>query len=129
MHRVGEDFDKFIANFYQNKIRIKYPVYLSMNYVLPSWNTPSTKRRIAQGAGQYGITATRYDYLRIAKAMMDDWQRKTCEGLYLREIYDRAIDTKKICHRIYVSETVLDTQTLACYQENMLGNFGLTSLI
>ena len=26
MHRVGEDFDKFIANFYQNKIRIKYPV-------------------------------------------------------------------------------------------------------
>ena len=97
MHRVGEDFDKFIANFYQNKIRIKYPVYLSMNYVLPrasAYYTPSTERRIAQGAGKAGGFFTRYDYLRIAKAMMDDWQGKTCEGLYLREIYDRAIDRK-----------------------------------
>ena len=47
--------------------------------------------RIKQGAGQYGISATRYDFLRIAKAMMDDWQNDTCEGRYLKEMYGRRI--------------------------------------
>ena len=31
--------------------------------------------------------ATRYDYLRIAKAMMDDWQNDTCVGKYLKTIF------------------------------------------
>ena len=35
--------------------------------------------------------ATRLDYLRIAKAMMDDYQNNTCVGKYLKEIYDRRI--------------------------------------
>ena len=29
--------------------------------------------------------ATRYDYLRIAKAMLDDWQNDTCVGKYLKD--------------------------------------------
>ena len=37
--------------------------------------------------------ATRYDYLRIAKAMLDDWQNDTCEGKYLKSLYERK--TKK----------------------------------
>ena len=32
--------------------------------------------------------ATRYDYLRIAKAIMDDYQNDTCVGKYLKEIYE-----------------------------------------
>ena len=87
MHRVGKDFDSFISNFYKNKVKIEYPVYLWMNQV----NPPSTKNRIEQGAGQYGIFATRYDFLRIAKAIMDDWQNDTCEGQYLKEVYRRSI--------------------------------------
>ena len=35
--------------------------------------------------------ATRFDYLRIAKAIMDDYQNNTCVGKYLKEIYDRRI--------------------------------------
>ncbi len=31
--------------------------------------------------------ATRYDYLRIAMAMLYDWQNDTCVGKYLKEIY------------------------------------------
>ena len=86
MHRVGKDFDSFISNFYKNKVKIEYPVYLWMNQV----NPPSTKNRIEQGAGQWDI-ATRYDFLRIAKAIMDDWQNDTCEGQYLKEVYRRSI--------------------------------------
>ena len=31
--------------------------------------------------------ATRYDYLRIAKAVLDDWKNDTCVGSYLKKIY------------------------------------------
>ena len=91
MHRVGGDFDNFITNFYKSKIKIEYPVYLWMN---PT-TTNSTKIRIKEGAGQYGISATRYDFLRIAKAIMDDWQNDTCEGQYLKELYDRRVRNHK----------------------------------
>ena len=37
------------------------------------------------------IRATRYDYLRIAKAIMDDYQNDTCVGKYLKEIHKRRI--------------------------------------
>ena len=95
MHRVGNDFDDFISNFYQKKIRIAHPVYLWMNPLSPRSIPNTTENRILQGAGQYGISATRYDFLRIAKAMMDDWKNQTCEGTYLREIYDNSVRTNK----------------------------------
>ena len=80
MHRIGNDFERFIQNFYQNRVKIEHPVYLWMNPLMDhSWSLTMSER-IKQGAGQYGISATRYDFLRIAKAMMDDWQNDTCEG-------------------------------------------------
>jgi hypothetical protein len=95
MHRVGSDFDSFIANFYQNKVRIKHPIYLEMNPLEGLPYFASTEDRIKQGAGRYGVSATRYDYLRIAKAMMDDWQNDTCEGKYLKSVYDRRVSRNR----------------------------------
>ena len=40
---------------------------------------------------KYSFVATRYDYLRIAKAMLDDWQNDTCVGKYLKTIYKNEI--------------------------------------
>ena len=40
--------------------------------------------------------ASRYDWLRIGKAVMDDYQNKTCVGKYLKEIYDRRIPKGKL---------------------------------
>jgi len=37
------------------------------------------------------LMATRYDYLRIAKAMLDDWQNDTCEGKYLKSLYETKV--------------------------------------
>ena len=45
------------------------------------------------------LMATRYDYLRIAKAMMDDWQNDTCEGKYLKSLYERKIKKNKKDYR------------------------------
>ena len=98
MHRTGNNFDAFISGIYKDKIRIEYPVYIEFNPLINRDETPSTKKRTEQGAGRYGIMATRYDYLRIAKAMMDDWQNETCEGKYLKEKYTKGVYPKNISH-------------------------------
>ena len=43
------------------------------------------------GPIRYSFNATRYDYLRIAKAMLDDWQNDTCAGKYLKTLYENKI--------------------------------------
>tara|TARA_B100000900_G_scaffold399863_1_gene402882 strand:- start:184 stop:1239 length:1056 start_codon:yes stop_codon:yes gene_type:complete len=40
------------------------------------------------GPARYSFVANRYDYLRIAKAMMDDWNNDTCVGKYLKNVYE-----------------------------------------
>ena len=47
--------------------------------------------RDEDGPIRYSFQASRYDYLRIAKAMLDDWQNDTCVGKYLKTIYERRI--------------------------------------
>ncbi|MDA8691188.1 hypothetical protein N9L88_02750 [Candidatus Pelagibacter bacterium] len=43
------------------------------------------------GPLRYSFRASRYDYLRIAKAMLDDWQNDTCVGKYLKTIRELRI--------------------------------------
>lgn len=95
MHRTGTDFEKFIKQIYQDEIRIENPVILAMNPIegYSRDRQPSMKIRIRQGAGVYGISATRYDYLRIAKAILDDWNNDTCVGKYLKEIHAKRVPT------------------------------------
>jgi len=40
----------------------------------------------------YNYYASRYDYLRISIAMLEDWNNKTCEGQYLKSLYENRID-------------------------------------
>jgi hypothetical protein len=46
---------------------------------------------LEEGPLRYSFRASRYDYLRIAKAMMDDWNNDTCVGKYLKTIYENRI--------------------------------------
>ena len=47
--------------------------------------------RDEDGPIRYSLQASRYDYLRIAKAILDDWQNDTCVGKYLKSIHERKI--------------------------------------
>jgi len=40
----------------------------------------------------YSYYASRYDYLRISIAMLEDWNNNTCEGQYLKSLYENRID-------------------------------------
>ena len=78
--KIGEDYDKFYSKVFNDKIKIKN----SIRYGYTSFQEKN-------GNGHPNIMATRFDYLRIAKAIMDDYQNDTCVGKYLKEIYKRRI--------------------------------------
>ena len=78
--KIGEDYDKFYSKVFNDKIKIKN----SIRYGYTSFQEEN-------GNGHPNIMATRFDYLRIAKAMMDDYQNDTCVGKYLKEIHKRRI--------------------------------------
>ena len=78
--KTGDDFEKVLHRAFNEKARIENSVYF---FKMMQPNESGNKN--AQ------FFASRYDYLRIAKAIMDDYQNQTCEGKYLKEIYDRRI--------------------------------------
>ena len=82
-----ENFQKLLNKVFKEKARIQDIVYFF------KLDGPSR-----EGNAHNMFYATRYDYLRIAKAIMDDYQNETCVGKYLREIYDRRV-LKNLNHK------------------------------
>ena len=88
LFKTGNDFEKILEKTFEDKAKIKNSVFF--------YKTPFSKKK--EGNVNIQFYATRYDYLRIAKAMLDDWQNDTCEGKYLKTIFENSIskDTKRI---------------------------------
>ena len=81
LFKTGDaNFQKLLNKVFQEKVKIKNLVSFYKN------DGPSSS-----GNAHNIFYATRFDYLRIAKAIMDDYQNNTCVGKYLKEIYDRRI--------------------------------------
>ncbi|ERL99003.1 hypothetical protein HIMB11_00814 [Rhodobacteraceae bacterium HIMB11] len=95
MFKVGSDFETFIADFYQNKVRSERPVYHGMNHNMNGRKSANMRERNQNLSGRYDLYATRYDFLRIAVAIMEDWQNDTCEGKYLKEVYKRRVSSRR----------------------------------
>jgi len=88
LFKTGNDFEKILEKTFKDKAKIKNSVFFYK----------TTARPKKEGNANIMFYATRYDYLRIAKAMLDDWQNDTCEGKYLKNIFENRIDkdTKRI---------------------------------
>ena len=82
-HKTGDDYEKLLNKIFVDKVKIKYSI-------LPTFSGGT-----GQGKLSPTISATRYDWLRIAKAIMDDYQNDTCVGKYLKTIYERRIPKNK----------------------------------
>ena len=77
-HKAGEEFQALLHRVFQDHVGIERRFYF---HKLDSYSADD------QGVGWYSAYATRYDYLRIAQAMLEDWHSDTCIGQYLRDIY------------------------------------------
>ena len=82
-HKTGGEFEKFLVDVFQKHIKIKNSVIFFKHRDLPS-----------AGKANSMFYADRYDYLRIAKSIMDDYQNDTCVGKYFKEIHERRIKKK-----------------------------------
>ena len=78
-HKTGDDYEKLLNKIFADKVKIKYSI-------LPTFSGGT-----GQGILHPNLNASRYDWLRIAKAIMDDYQNDTCVGKYLKEIHKRRI--------------------------------------
>ncbi len=79
--KSGDSFQELLDNIFKNKARIKDDVFFRKNQ----------NASPGEETFWYHFFATRSDFLRIAKAMLDDWQNDTCEGRYLKTIYEKRI--------------------------------------
>ena len=102
VHKTDYDFQGLMNRVFQDKVKIQYDVTFQKNLFARTDNgriinsQPLTDR---SGNAQYSFWATRYDYLRIAKSMLDDWQNDTCVGRYLKGLAKNKIPQKRFMER------------------------------
>ena len=79
-HKTGDEFEKFLEDIFQKHVKVKNSVIFFKHRKNPD-----------AGKANAMFYADRYDYLRIAKTIMDDYQSNNCVGKYLKEIYERKV--------------------------------------
>ena len=90
------DFQKITDKVFKEKAGIEDSIYfLKISERMTRGMKDSIRYKYEvndeDGPLRYSMELNRYDYLRIAKAMLDDWQNDTCVGKYLKTIHERRI--------------------------------------
>jgi len=80
LFKAGDDFDELMDSLFAEKAGVENDVFFM------SIRGGSS----ADANARYSFYASRYDYLRIARAMLGDWSNDTCVGRYLKEIAARS---------------------------------------
>jgi len=88
--KSGDKYDDLMKKVFQEKIKIKNPVGYEMHAQTTLHNRVEGYNRSPQTLASYSYFMTRLDFLRVAEAMMKDYQNKTCVGNYLRESQEQA---------------------------------------
>ena len=90
IYKTDDDWQKLLNKVFNEHVKVKNSVYFT--------KTPKVGRYEKlvgyEQTGRYSFYATRYDYLRIAKTIMEDWNNDTCAGKFLKTIYERRIKKK-----------------------------------
>ena len=89
IYKVGDEYQKLLNKVFKEDAKIKNSVYFSKTI------RRSFSDKEKGEYGRYSFYADRYDYLRIAKSIMDHWNNDTCVGKYLKNIYEQRINKNK----------------------------------
>jgi len=86
--KVGDDYQNLLNKVFKEDAKIKNSVFFSKT-------VQSHREYHPREIGRYSFYADRYDYLRIAVAVMNHWNNDTCVGKYLKEMYERRINKNR----------------------------------
>jgi hypothetical protein len=84
-HKAGADWEKLLHKVFNEHVKVKNSVQFQRSKKYFNEDFVSAR---------YSFYANRYDYLRIAKTIMEDWHNDTCAGKYLKTIYENRIQKK-----------------------------------
>jgi glutaredoxin-related protein len=84
-HKAGADWEKLLHKVFNEHVKVKNSVQFQRSKKYFNEDFVSAR---------YSFYANRYDYLRIAKTMMEDWHNDTCAGKYLKTIYENRVQKK-----------------------------------
>src|SRR6056300_1895458 len=87
--KTGDDWEKLLHKVFNEHVGIKDEVWF--HQTVQKYNSSIHPRE----TGRYSFYANRYDYLRIGKRILDDWNNDTCVGKYLKTIYEQRINKNK----------------------------------
>lgn len=88
--RAGDNYDELMRKIFQDKVKIKYPVSYEKHAATLTNGQRSIYYGQLQTQASYSYYITRMDFLRIAEAMMKDYQNQTCVGKYLKDSQTQA---------------------------------------
>src|SRR6056300_2026967 len=80
IYKTGDDWQKLLNKVFNEHVKVKDNVWFHQSV------TKHNEDIHPRETGRYSFYANRYDYLRIAKAILDDWNNDTCVGKYLKTI-------------------------------------------
>jgi CubicO group peptidase (beta-lactamase class C family) len=88
--KAGDNYDELMRNIFQEKVKIEHAVSYQKHTATLTDGRRSAYYGQAQTLASYSFYITRMDFLRIAEAMMKDYQNQTCVGKYLKESQTQA---------------------------------------
>jgi len=89
IYKTGDDWEKLLNKVFNEHVGIKDEVWFHQTV---KWHNKGIHPR---ETGRYSFYANRYDYLRIGKRILDDWNNDTCVGKYIKTIYEQRINKNR----------------------------------
>ena len=123
IYKTGDDWEPLLHKVFTQHVKVKDEVHFLKVTERGLYSTQSNLPKTGLGTkelGRYSFYATRYDYLRIAKTMMDDWNNDTCAGKYLKAMYKQRIDKQ---HKKSVYGWARDNGYRTWYSKSYGGQF------
>ena len=99
IHKTNQDYQKLLEKIFIKKVGIENAVRILKSSKTIKLGTFSKNKIPSEndGVSRYTHYVTRYDYLRIAISILNDWKSNNCVGRYLKKVYDeRKPKNKKI---------------------------------
>ena len=82
-YKTDDEFEDFLQSFF-NKVGIENDVYFVKQ-------EEASKKDLSYW---YYFFGSKNDYMRLSVEMLNDWNNNTCEGQYLKSLYDNKLNKK-----------------------------------